>query len=718
MKTYSLDSLRCGAGRQPNKTRTIMCMAARWLLLVLSTARATAGPQVLARYLNLPSNAQPQTLTADGSGKLFVVSNIIEPSGRQQIRVLKTDSQGGTLASIDFGGSAREMIAGVAVDPSGSLIVVGSTTSPDFPLVAPLISTTSTQAAFVTKLDPELHGIVFSTRLGGTQGWTGDGSGTLAGGVAVDSAGNLYITGRTANTDFPITPGAFQSSPPVSDGFGTAQYAYLTEISADGKKIVFSTYFGGASVACMGSECIGSFGSTIATAIALDHSGNVVIGGGTDAYNLPVTPGGYSQQCGCNWQREAGFLTKFAAGGAKLIWSTFLPNVGADLESFLIAAISLDSSGNVFVIGSAGDSLPTTPGSIQPVMRPGGPPFDGFVSKLDPAAQRFLASTYFGDGTTYIAGLVMDAQTTVWITGSSRPASLPLPPGTPLLGGDYVAALSPDLSRVKFMVTAPIGAADKAIISNGGTPTALGFSGSLLLVESSQGPSLVGIANSAASVVVSNAVAPDELISLYGIDIGPGSPVGAQVVNGVVTNSLGGVQVLFDGVPAPLLYAGPTQINAIVPSEVFAHDTTNITVLTPTGSLTGPTMLVHPSQPAVFPVAINQDGSVNSASDHPAPPGSLVTIWVTGAGRTALPDGAIAAAASGRPPLPVSVLLNDQSYYQSLEVQYAGDAPGMVAGVIQINFRLPSDLKLPLDTEPILQIGDAASSFIVWVKQP
>ena len=109
---------------------------------------------------------------------------------------------------------------------------------------------------------------------------------------------------------------------------------------------------------------------------------------------------------------------------------------------------------------------------------------------------------------------------------------------------------------------------------------------------------------------------------------------------------------------------------------------------------------------------------MNSASDHPAPLGSLVTIWATGAGRTALPDGAIATGASGRPPLPVSVLLYDQSYNQSLEVQYAGDAPGMVAGVLQVNFRLPSDLKLPLDTEPILQIGDAGSSFTVWVKQP
>jgi uncharacterized protein (TIGR03437 family) len=683
------------------------------LLLGLTLLPTLAsGQQVLARYLNLPADAQPHTITADGSGSLFIVSNVTGPFGRPQIRVLKTDSQGATLASIDFGGSVRDTVAGAAVDPSGNLVVVGSTMSPDFPLVAPLVSSTSMSAAFITKLDSQLHGILFSTRLGGTQGWTGNGSGTVAGGVAVDSAGDIYITGRTANTDFPITPGSFQSSPPVSDGFGTAQYAYLTELSADGKKTVFSTYFGGANVSCAGSECIGAFGSTIATAIALDHSGNVVIGGGTDAYNLPVTPGVYAQQCGCGFRREAGFLTKFAAGGAKLIWSTYLPIMGYQIEP--IAAMSLDQEGDVYIAGTAGQGLPTTPGSIQPTMPQQG---GGFVSEFDPSAVRLLSSTYFGLPFG-VLGLALDAQGTIWITGSTLPSSFPLPPGTPLLGGDYVAALSPDLSTVKSMVTAPLGAADKAITLNGGAPAVLGFSSSLLLVESSEGPSLVGVANSADSIVVSNAVAPDELISLYGLDIGPGSPVGAQVVNGAVTSSLGGVQVLFDGVPAPLLYASPTQINAIVPSEVFGHDATNITVLTPTGSLTGPTMLVHPSQPGVFPVAINQDGSVNSASDHPAPPGSLVTIWATGAGRTALPDGAIATGASGRPPLPVSVLLYDQSYNQSLEVEYAGDAPGMVAGVFQVNFRLPSDLKLPLDTEPILQIGDARGSFIVWVKQP
>ena len=102
---------------------------------------------MLARYLNLPADARPETVTAGASGSLFVVSNVIEPSGRPQIRVLKIDSDGATLASIDFGGSSRDTIAGAAVDATGNLVVVGSTSSADFPLVSPLISSTSSRRA-------------------------------------------------------------------------------------------------------------------------------------------------------------------------------------------------------------------------------------------------------------------------------------------------------------------------------------------------------------------------------------------------------------------------------------------------------------------------------------------------------------------------------------------------------------------------------------------
>ena len=705
-------------------------MAVKPLLILLAPtlflAAPSGGQQVLVRYLDLPAGAEPQIIAAGASGSLFVVSNIIEPSGRPQIRVLKIDSNGATLASLDFGGSSvHDTVVGAAVDPDGNLVIVGSTSSPDFPLVSPLISATSSQAAFVTEIDPQLQGILFSTKLGGSQQSEPYGIGTSAGAMTLDSAGNIYVTGATFNTDFPITPGAFQSSPPSSNAFGTAQYAYLTEISSDGKKILFSTYFGDGSVVCSGgSRCVGQFGSTGATAVVLDQAGNVVIAGATTADKLPVTPGVYAPQCGCTSSLAAGFLAKFPASGSTLLWATYLPIMGAQSQpDILIAAISLDSAGDVLVAGSAGDGLPVTPQSLQSAIPPPNE-YAGFISEFDPAAQQLLSSTYFGAGTsleTGVAAMAINTQGAIWITGFSLPASLPSPPNT-LLGDTYVASLSPDLSALTFLITAPAGAAGRAITFSNGVPIALGSANSLLLVGPAQGPSLVGIANSAAPTV-SNTVAPYELISLYGIDIGPTPALGAQLASGAVTSSLGGVQVLFDGIAAPLLYAGPTQINAIVPAEVFGQDTTTITVITPSGTLAGPTMLVRPSQPGVFSAALNQDGSLNTAAS-PAAPGSIVTVWATGSGisTSPQPDGTIITGALGAPVLPVSILQYDLTApgaISSLEILYAGDAPDTVAGVLQINFRLPAQPGSLPEASFALQIGDAISSaFSIYFAQP
>ncbi|HTS49682.1 MAG TPA: SBBP repeat-containing protein [Bryobacteraceae bacterium] len=706
-------------------------MAVKQLLVLLAPTLlpdpSSAAPQVLVRYLDLPAGAQPQTISAGASGSLFVVSNIIEPSGRPQIRVLKIDSNGATLASMDFGGSSRDTIAGASVDATGNLVLVGSTSSSDFPLVSPLISSTSTPAAFVTKIDSQLRGILFSTKLGGSQQSEPYGVGTSAGAMTLDKAGNIYVTGTTFNTDFPITPGAFQSSPPPSNAFGTAQYAYLTEISSDGKKILFSTYFGDGSVVCSGgSRCVGQFGSTRATAVALDQAGNVVIAGATTADKLPVTPGVYAPQCRCTSSLAAGFLAKFTASGSTLLWATYLPIMGVPFQpDILIAAMSLDSAGDVLVAGSVGDGSPVTPQSLQSTVPPPNE-YAGFISEFDPTAQRLLSSTYFGTGAslgvpTGVAGLAIDTQGAIWITGSASPASLPAPPNTPLLGDTYVASLASDLSAITFLITAPSGAAGRAITFSEAEPIALGSASSLLLVGPAAGPSLAGIANAAASTV-SNAVAPYELISLYGIDIGPTPPLGAQLAGNVVTSSLGGVQVLFDGIAAPLLYAGPTQINAIVPAEVFGQDTTTITVITPSGTLAGPTMLVRPSQPGVFSVALNQDGSLNTAA-NPAAPGSIVTVWATGGGISTLPqpDGTILTGALGAPLLPVSILQYDLTApgaVSSLEILYAGDAPDMLAGVSQINFRLPSQTPSPPQTSFALQIGAAISAFNIYVEDP
>ena len=243
-----------------------------------------------------------------------------------------------------------------------------------------------------------------------------------------------------------------------------------------------------------------------------------------------------------------------------------------------------------------------------------------------------------------------------------------------------------------------------------------------LISSAGPGPSLLGVAASPA-FTSSNAVASRELISFYGIGIGPSTAQTASITNNVIANSLVGVQVLFDGVPAALLYAGPTQINAIVPAATAGRESTSISIITPSrNALTGPTIAVVTTQPQVFgnvygwAMALNQDGTLNSAPD-PAPKGSIVAIWLTGGGAEPYtPDNMISTSNLRQNPYPVSILTTNNAVAfpvpTSLEVLYAGDAPGEPSGIIQVNFLLPpwaSDIFQ-------VQIGSATASFSIYVQ--
>jgi len=235
------------------------------------------------------------------------------------------------------------------------------------------------------------------------------------------------------------------------------------------------------------------------------------------------------------------------------------------------------------------------------------------------------------------------------------------------------------------------------------------LSGAIWIETAASGPSLLATA-SAASGPVSGLVAPAEIVSLYGIGIGPSDAVQGQINGGEYSSSLAGYQVLFGGVPAPLLYAGPTQINAVVPQSVSSNDYSQMQLVTPFGNVAGPTLAVRVATPYIFQyalatplrdgttslaAALNQDGSINSVQ-NPAKTGQIVTIFASGGGGFGdpLPDGAVVM--SGDPDLrfallPVSVLSDPMGLGPgtSLDVVYAGSAPQEVYGVMQINFRLP-----------------------------
>jgi uncharacterized protein (TIGR03437 family) len=193
-------------------------------------------------------------------------------------------------------------------------------------------------------------------------------------------------------------------------------------------------------------------------------------------------------------------------------------------------------------------------------------------------------------------------------------------------------------------------------------------------------------------------VAPGELVTVFGSDLGPVAGIGAKIdASGRIGTNLAGVRVLFEGVPAPVLYVQGYQANTIVPFVVHAGTTLHVQVEY-NGTVSNEAAVeVAESAPSIFvlgvPVprparaaAVNQDGTINTP-DNPAPGGSILTLYITGAGamQPALADGAVAGSADAKPVFPVFA----STQVGIPEILYGGAAPGLVAGVLQINIRVP-----------------------------
>ena len=203
----------------------------------------------------------------------------------------------------------------------------------------------------------------------------------------------------------------------------------------------------------------------------------------------------------------------------------------------------------------------------------------------------------------------------------------------------------------------------------------------------------------------SAAVAPGELLTIYGASAGPSNPVTGQMdASGKYPTSLGGVQVTFGNTLAPLLYAGPSQVNAIVPFEVAGQQLTAMQYqynvpMTGLSFANTVTLPVTSAAPAIFSLAengsgpgaiLNQDYSVNSAS-NPAAAGTEIQIFGTGGGAVVggATDGAAWPAVLGSlVTQPVTATIGGMT----ATVDYAGPAPYLVNGAIQVNLHVPSGL--------------------------
>jgi len=216
-------------------------------------------------------------------------------------------------------------------------------------------------------------------------------------------------------------------------------------------------------------------------------------------------------------------------------------------------------------------------------------------------------------------------------------------------------------------------------------------------------------------------IAPGEIVSLFGSALGPPSPAFLTLTNPrLVANSLAGVRVYFNGLPAPLLYASAGQVNVVVPYAVAGKSTAEIQ-LEYLGVMPNPIVLqVAATAPGVFSIAgsghgaaavLNaRNGTVNSAA-NPAARGDWVSIFATGAGVTtpASVDGFVASAPLPSPTAQVSVTMGGLP----CQLNFVGSAPGLVSGVLQINAQVPSGLSAGAAVPIQVRMGSATSLPVV-----
>jgi hypothetical protein len=321
--------------------------------------------------------------------------------------VSKLAPDGSALAYSTFVGGQRTDVAfDIAVDTAGGVAITGVTKGL-FPTTSGAYDTAhdsdgafcddelnycfDPDNAFVTRLNPAGSQFVFSTYLGGEKG--------AGNGVAIDGAGNVYVTGGTPG-DHPTTVGAFDTSPGSSDGF-------VTKLNPTGTALVYSTFLGGS-------------GFDGGHAIELDAAGNAVVAGGTSSTDFPITGGAFDDSV----SGGDAFVTKVNTAGSALHYSTVLGGTQSEGAS----GVAVDSAGNSYVTGQTRSTdFPTTSGAVDTSLNS---TVDTFLSKVSATGSALLYSTYLGGtGDDLGNGVAVDPGGNAFLAGTTVSADFPTTPG-------------------------------------------------------------------------------------------------------------------------------------------------------------------------------------------------------------------------------------------------------------------------------------------------
>ncbi len=310
--------------------------------------------------------------------------------GAQDVFVTKLSPTGRSLVySTYLGGNGYDVGNAIAVDGAGSAYVTGITMSGDFPVQSGYQAyLKGSSDAFVMKLAPAGNALIYSTYVGGTGSDAGDG-------IAVDATGSAYVAGQTASSDFP-TQSPYQAT---LQEYGSA---FVFKLAPAGNTLVYSTYLGG---------------NSLARAIAVDRSGSAYVTGLTGSANFPTR----SPYQGRLKGSSDAFVTKFVPAGNELVYSTFLGGGGNEIGN----GIAVDETGAVYVTGNTSSTDFPLTSPVQSTY--GGGDKDAFVTKLAPAGNALVYSTYLG-GSGFDQGfaITVDTAGSAYVAGTAGSPDFPV----------------------------------------------------------------------------------------------------------------------------------------------------------------------------------------------------------------------------------------------------------------------------------------------------
>jgi len=319
--------------------------------------------------------------------------------------VAKLNPSGTALVYATFlGGASEDYGYSIAVDSSGAAYVTGLTRSSDFPATPGAYDTTYNEScgspilpcadAFVAKLNPSGTALVYATFLGGAKidyGYS----------IAVDSSGAAYVTGSTYSSDFPTTPGAYDTT------HNGLHDAFVVKLNPSGSTLAYATFLGGD-------------GWEEGSGIAVDASGAAYVTGGTGSPDFPTTSGAYDR----TFENGDAFVVKLNPSGTALVYATFLGGAEVDWGH----SIAVDSSGAAYVTGTTNSSdFPTTPGAYDTTHSG---VCDAFVVKLKPSGDGLTYATFLGgDNKEWGLDIAIDSSGAAYVTGWTNSSDFPTTPG-------------------------------------------------------------------------------------------------------------------------------------------------------------------------------------------------------------------------------------------------------------------------------------------------